>query len=199
MVVATCRALLEQQLSMWAPSRQRSSKELQVLTGGASAVYGADAVSGVVNYVTRTGRDFDGLEYRFQTGISDKGDAEEFFGSIAGGGTFDDGRGSVVFSVEYSHNTSILNGDRDFAAGPNSFQLGQSNQFLSTALGLDPTQKTRLSGIVHSRFPALWVLSPLAVSHSVGWHLAQRLPRTLIRRPILFRFSGNQYSDLADS
>ncbi|MEL6542224.1 MAG: TonB-dependent receptor [Pseudomonadota bacterium] len=110
--------------------------EVQVLTGGASGVYGADAVSGVVNYIMRTGRDFDGLEYRVQTGISDEGDAEEIFGSVAGGGTFEDGRGSAVFAVEYSHSTSILNGDRDFAAGPNNFAFGQSNAFLNGQLGL---------------------------------------------------------------
>ena len=90
-------------------------KQTEVLTGGASSIYGADAVSGVVNFITRDGRDFDGLEYRFQTGISDEGDAEDYFGSIAGGSEFADGKGSGVFAVEVSHATSIVNGDRDFA------------------------------------------------------------------------------------
>ncbi|MDJ0977192.1 MAG: TonB-dependent receptor [Erythrobacter sp.] len=112
--------------------------EVQILTGGASGVYGADAVSGVVNYITRTGRDFDGLEFRLQTGISDEGDAEEFLGSIAGGGTFEDGRGSAVFALEYSHSTSVLAGDRDFAAGEGSAAFGQSNDFLNEQLGLAP-------------------------------------------------------------
>jgi outer membrane receptor protein involved in Fe transport len=116
-------------------------KEVQVLTGGASGVYGADAVSGVVNYITRTGRDFDGIEYRFQTGITDKGDSEEFYGSVAGGGTFSDGRGSAVFAAEYSRSTAILNGDRSFAAGDESFSLGQSNAFLNGQLGLDPASE----------------------------------------------------------
>jgi len=111
---------------------------VEVLTGGASAVYGADAVSGVVNYVMRTGRDFDGLEYRLQTGISDEGDAEEFYGSIAGGGTFQDGRGSAVFAVEYSHSTAVLNGDRPNIAGPGFSSLNPSNPFLNEILGLDP-------------------------------------------------------------
>ena len=59
-------------------------KQVEVLTGGASSIYGADAVSGVVNFITRDGRDFDGIEYRFQGGISDEGDAEDFLGSVAG-------------------------------------------------------------------------------------------------------------------
>ncbi|WP_296722385.1 TonB-dependent receptor [Erythrobacter sp.] len=111
---------------------------VEVLTGGASGIYGADAVSGVVNYITRTGRDFNGLEYRLQTGISDKGDAEEVFGSIAGGGTFNDGRGSGVFAVEYSHSTGLVNGDRPNFAGPGFAELSPSNPFLNELLGLDP-------------------------------------------------------------
>lgn len=110
---------------------------VEVLTGGASAVYGADAVSGVVNFITRDGRDFDGLEYRLQTGISDEGDAEEFFGSVAGGGEFADGRGSAVFAVEFSHSTSLLNGDRPEIAGPGFSSFNGSNAFLNGILGLD--------------------------------------------------------------
>ena len=117
------------------PSALISSVE--VLTGGASAVYGADAVSGVVNYILRDGRDFDGLEYRFQTGISDEGDAEEFFGSVAGGGTFDDGRGSAVFAVEYTRSTEVLNGDRPNFAAAGFSSLNNSNAFLNDILGLD--------------------------------------------------------------
>ncbi len=111
---------------------------VEVLTGGASAVYGADAVSGVVNFVTRTGRDFDGVEYRLQGGISSRGDAEEVFGSVAGGGTFNDGRGSAVFALEYSESTEVLNRQRPDIAGPGLAIFSQSNPFLSAALGLNP-------------------------------------------------------------
>ena len=113
-------------------------QNVQVLTGGASAVYGADAVSGVVNFITRTGRDFDGLEYRLQGGISDEGDAEEFFGSVAGGGEFADGRGSAVFAIEYSTQEGILNGDRPDVAGPGFSSFNGSNEFANNILGLDP-------------------------------------------------------------
>ncbi|MEO0417266.1 MAG: TonB-dependent receptor [Pseudomonadota bacterium] len=111
--------------------------EVQILTGGASGVYGADAVSGVVNYITRTGRDFEGVEYRAQTGISDEGDSEEVFASVAGGGTFEDGRGSAVFALEYSHNTAITNGDRDFAFGDGQCDYRQSAPILNEAQGLN--------------------------------------------------------------
>ncbi|WP_298335132.1 TonB-dependent receptor [uncultured Erythrobacter sp.] len=112
--------------------------DVEVLTGGASGVYGADAVSGVVNYKLRTGRDFDGIEYRVQGGVSDEGDAEEVFASVAGGGTFSDGRGSAVLAFEYSHSTSILNGDRPNFAGPGFSSFNPSSPFLNGILGLDP-------------------------------------------------------------
>ena len=113
----------------------------EVLTGGASSVYGADAVSGVVNFVTRDGRDFDGIEYRFQGGISDEGDAEEFFGSLAGGDEFADGKGSAVLAVEFSHSTSIVNGDRPNIAAAGFSSLNGSNPFLNGILGLDPASE----------------------------------------------------------
>lgn len=94
---------------------QARIKSIEVLTGGASSIYGADAVTGVVNFQLRSGRDFDGVEYNFQGGISGEGDAESFRGSIALGGTFDDGRGSAVFSAEYRRQESLIAADRDFA------------------------------------------------------------------------------------
>lgn len=109
----------------------------EVLTGGASSIYGADAVSGVVNFITRKGDDFDGLEYRLQGGISDQGDAEDFFVSIANGGSFADGKGSAVFAAEFSRSTSITNGDRSFA-GSGFSDLTQSSPILNNFLGLDP-------------------------------------------------------------
>ncbi|WP_287008433.1 TonB-dependent receptor plug domain-containing protein [Alteromonas sp.] len=60
-------------------------RNVEVLTGGASAVYGADAVTGVVNFNMRDGASFDGLEVRTQTGVTDDGDANEFFLSLANG------------------------------------------------------------------------------------------------------------------
>ena len=96
---------------------------VDVLTGSASAIYGADAVSGVVNFVMRDGGSFDGLEVRTQAGITDQGDAEEFFISVANGFETADGKGSTVFAVEYQQTESIFAGDRDFAGFGRSFLL----------------------------------------------------------------------------
>lgn len=110
-------------------------KSVEVLTGGASAVYGADAVTGVVNFQLRSGRDFDGLEYNVRTGISDEGDAESYYASLAAGGTFADGRGSAVFSAEYRRQTPLRGGDRDFA-GLGVASFGPTNQAVLDAIGI---------------------------------------------------------------
>lgn len=112
-------------------------QNVEVLTGGASSVYGADAVTGVVNFIMRDGASFDGLELRAQGGISDEGDAEEFFISLANGFDLDDGRGSMVFAAEYQQTDPIFAGDRDFAGLGRQF-LVPNGPALQAAFGVDP-------------------------------------------------------------
>ncbi len=74
---------------------------IDVQTGGAgSAIYGADGVSGVVNFVLK--RDFEGLRIRGQAGATEDGDAGNRFFAITGGKNFADGRGNVALSYEYT-------------------------------------------------------------------------------------------------
>ncbi len=85
---------------------------VDVLTGGASAVYGADGVSGVVNFVLK--RDFQGVAARSQFGISEQGDAANRFASIVAGQNFAAGRGNVTLSYEYNADDALGNDDRSF-------------------------------------------------------------------------------------
>lgn len=73
---------------------------VEVVTGGAAAIYGADAVTGAVNIITK--RDINALNITATTGITDKGDANEFMVSISTGGKFADGRGSIAIGGTYS-------------------------------------------------------------------------------------------------
>ncbi|MCQ8185420.1 TonB-dependent receptor domain-containing protein [Parvularcula maris] len=100
---------------------------VDVSTGGASSIYGADAVSGVVNFILRDGSSFDGFEVRTQGGITDDGDAEEFFISVANGFETADGRGQAVFAIEYQMTEPVFAGDRDFAGNGRGF-LGPNNE-----------------------------------------------------------------------
>lgn len=75
-------------------------RRVDVLTGAVSAIYGADGVTGVVNFVLR--RDFDGVAARAQMGVSQYGDGATRFASLLAGRNFADGRGNVTLAYEYS-------------------------------------------------------------------------------------------------
>ncbi|HEY6125516.1 MAG TPA: TonB-dependent receptor plug domain-containing protein, partial [Steroidobacteraceae bacterium] len=75
-------------------------ERIDVVTGGNSAVYGSDAIAGVVNFVLK--KDFTGLQFRGQGGLSDEGDASNYYGSILGGMNFMDDRGNIAFNFEYA-------------------------------------------------------------------------------------------------
>lgn len=74
-------------------------KRVDTVTGGASAAYGSDAISGVVNFVID--RNFTGLKLEAQGGFSSRGDVPNFLGSASWGGSFADNRLHVVVSGEY--------------------------------------------------------------------------------------------------
>jgi len=89
-------------------------ERVDVLTGGASAVYGADAVTGVVNYVLK--KNFEGINLDAQFGISDYGDGETYRIEGAWGKNFADGRGNVTFAAGYTKDSEVLQGDRPITA-----------------------------------------------------------------------------------
>ncbi|MGQ0696955.1 MAG: TonB-dependent receptor plug domain-containing protein [Panacagrimonas sp.] len=90
-------------------------ESIEVTTGGASAIYGADGVSGVVNFIMK--RDFDGLDVRVQNGTSGDNDARSWIASAVGGHNFAGGRGNITGALEYSSRDRLKGTDRDFAAG----------------------------------------------------------------------------------
>lgn len=74
---------------------------VEVVTGGASAAWGSDAVAGVVNFVLN--HNYQGLEARLEGGISERGDDQNSKLSIIGGHQFFDGRLRVIASFDYSN------------------------------------------------------------------------------------------------
>jgi iron complex outermembrane recepter protein len=73
--------------------------QVEVVTGGASAAYGSDAVAGVVNFILKDR--IDGIEGTVQAGISQEGDGPEYRASLAAGLEFSGGRGRVVAGFDY--------------------------------------------------------------------------------------------------
>lgn len=92
---------------------------VEILTGGASAIYGADAIAGVVNFVLK--KDYDGLALRAQGGISDAGDAGTQSLGLVAGRNFADGRGNVAISLEYARRDGLRYSDRPFSQGQSDF------------------------------------------------------------------------------
>ena len=75
-------------------------ERVDVVTGGNSAIYGSDAIAGVVNFVLR--QDYEGVQVRGQGGVSKYGVAGSYYVSVLGGQNFADGRGNVAVNVEYA-------------------------------------------------------------------------------------------------
>ena len=87
-------------------------ERVEVVTGGASAVYGSDAMAGVVNFILK--EDFQGLEVGSQFDITHKGDAETYDVYALMGTNFDEGRGNITGFFEYYKQTDVQARDRDF-------------------------------------------------------------------------------------
>lgn len=83
---------------------------VEVVTGGASAVYGADAVSGVINILLKD--DFEGLEARVRGGITSRGDGESYGISLTAGQNFADDRGNLVVNFFYDNVQGVEAADR---------------------------------------------------------------------------------------
>ncbi|MGN7998164.1 TonB-dependent receptor domain-containing protein [Sphingomonas sp. 22176] len=131
-------------------------ERIDVLTGGATTTYGADAVSGVVNFVTR--KDFKGVEVNASEQLAERGDGNVFRVDLTAGANLADGRGNVTLSLGYQKANPVYQGDRaisvaqiDSVSGkeagsgttvPIRLNLGDGNgtkQFNPASGTLDPT------------------------------------------------------------
>lgn len=96
---------------------------VEVITGGASAAYGSDAIAGVANFKLR--HRFTGLELNFQQGGSTRGDgATTQISGILGGGFADD-RGHALIDLEYSSRQAVAGSQRSFFTQPSVRFLGR--------------------------------------------------------------------------
>ena len=83
---------------------------VDVVTGGNSAVYGSDAIAGVVNFILKD--NFQGFQAHAQGGIGQKGDAGAYYASVLAGKNFADGRGNIAIDLEYARQNQFLASDR---------------------------------------------------------------------------------------
>lgn len=85
-------------------------ERVEVITGGASAVYGADAIAGVVNFILR--EDFEGIEASATTSRTNHNDGDTHDFSLTAGGNFAGGRGNVVVNLGYTKRDAITQDQR---------------------------------------------------------------------------------------
>lgn len=85
-------------------------ERIDVITGGASAVYGSDAISGAINFILK--KDFEGVELDTKYSVTGEGDGEVISTSLTFGSNIADGRGNVAMSMNYSKREAVLLGAR---------------------------------------------------------------------------------------
>lgn len=107
-------------------------ERVDVVTGGASAVYGSDAIGGVVNFLLKD--NFEGMELGGQYRVTEKGDGEIYDIDLTVGGNFADDRGNAVLHTSYANRRALRAAERektatalgDFGAEDGLFPLGSS-------------------------------------------------------------------------
>ena len=149
---------------------------VEILTGGASAAYGSDALAGVINFILKD--EMNGWDFNFGTQLTDRGDGEMTNFNVTNGGNFAEGKGKYLAHFDILDRSSVKYKDRSFS----SFELtdgvdanGQralvrsSGSFpftdsLSTIAFIDPFNPLTLGPngrfLGHSEFDANGVLSP---------------------------------------
>lgn len=123
-------------------------ENVEVTTGGASAIYGADAVTGVVNFILKD--DFEGMQIDARAGISGEMDAENFAVDVLWGQNYHNDRGNVVLSFTVEQDSGITMGDRDWSRD-NGIDETQTNPASLT----DPNAAPR--GVISD--PRFWLTS----------------------------------------
>ncbi|GAA0354789.1 TonB-dependent receptor [Bowmanella denitrificans] len=100
-------------------------ERVEIITGGASAIYGADAVTGVVNFIMR--KNYDGLALDASVGRSSRSDADNRDVSLSFGQNFADNRANLTFHLNYSKQDEVPMTARDYANQRPSFLANPEN------------------------------------------------------------------------
>jgi outer membrane receptor protein involved in Fe transport len=117
-------------------------ERVEILKDGASMLYGADAVGGVVNIVTRP--QFDGTDATLLTSTSQRGDGIEYDASAVAGFASEHRNSYLVISAGYQHHEPVLAGDRAFSQFQDSYDYASRTMTRNASLAatggrLDPS------------------------------------------------------------
>ncbi len=104
----------------------------EVVTGGASAVYGSDAIAGAVNFILKDS--FEGIEVNAQYDVTDQNDGQVIDIYVAGGLSFANGRGQLSGFVGYNDRESVLQGDRAHSAQTRDHDIFTGESFIGGSI-----------------------------------------------------------------
>ncbi|HKU17255.1 MAG TPA: TonB-dependent receptor [Steroidobacteraceae bacterium] len=91
-------------------------ERVEIITGGASAVYGSDAIAGAVNFILKD--DFEGAEVRYQYNETSRGDGQGHKADMLLGVNTESGRGNATVYAGYTKRDPVYMADRDFSRQP---------------------------------------------------------------------------------
>jgi len=114
-------------------------ERVDALTGAAVTTYGADAITGVVNFVTK--KNFTGMDLQVSNSLTERGDGHRIRADLTIGGDFADGKGNAVISVGYQTADPVFQGDRDVS------RLGFDTFSGNTGGGSPTTVPTRIRNV----------------------------------------------------
>lgn len=169
-------------------------ERVDLVTGGASAVYGADAVSGVVNFVTK--RNFSGVEATTLYSASEKGDAQRYKNDLTLGANMADGRGNVVIHVGTTRTTPLQLAQRDYAGTVIASSTGAPGGFSGTAV---PAQWSGIpdlpAQVIDSGTGLLRAAAGTADAYNTNPPNYFETPLTRTQATALGRFQINDYAE----
>ena len=122
---------------------------VEIITGGASATYGADAVSGVTNFIMK--KNYQGMQLNSRVGISEAGDGLEWSVSGVLGANFADNRGNILISMSENRREKALRRDRAwwraYASSPDTYQTEYFPDFSAANFLGDPPSQAAIDSI----------------------------------------------------
>jgi iron complex outermembrane receptor protein len=141
---------------------EASVSSLDVITGGASAVYGSDAMSGVVNFLTESF--FDGVKADIQYGNSSRNDLQKMSASLAVGSSFADDRGRVLFSLGYTDREGMYGSERSF------FELVTPSSFIGHGTFVPAATNLPNATAVNNLFASYGAATPVPNTLNLGFN-----------------------------
>jgi len=141
-------------------------ERVEIITGGTSAVYGSDAIAGVVNFITR--RNFTGVGLEAGYGVSEQGDAENFEFNAAWGRDFAGGAGNVAVFANYLDREPLLAVEREFTRYP-WFDDWDQGILVTGGSSIEPAGKVNFPLVDFGQGPAQTTFDPDGTPREFLW------------------------------